>query len=123
MNSGFWLQYVVRILVVALMLGGLYAVVRGLARGRLIASSERRLVTVLESTPLAQHSAVHVIKVGNRYYLIGGSNGAVNTLTELDPAEVEAWLENQRDLFSVTRSLARGSDQAVPWKTVNASRP
>jgi flagellar biogenesis protein FliO len=86
------------------MLGGLYAVVRGLARGRLIASSDRRLVTVLETTPLAQHSALHVIKVGSRYYLIGGSNGTVGTLTELDAAEVETWLENQRALYKVTRS-------------------
>jgi flagellar biogenesis protein FliO len=104
-NPGFWLQYLFALLVVALMLGGLYAVVRGLARGRLIASTDRRLVTVLESTPLAQHTALHVIKVGSRYYLVGGgSNGGVNSLTELEPAEVEAWLSNQREIFNVTRS-------------------
>jgi flagellar biogenesis protein FliO len=103
MSSGFWVQYLFALLVVALMLGGLYAVVRGLARGRLIASSERRLVTVLESTPLSQHAALHVVKVGGRYYLIGGGNGQVGTLTELDPAEVETWLQTQRELFRVTR--------------------
>jgi flagellar biogenesis protein FliO len=107
MSSGFWVQYVFALLVVALMLGGLYAVVRGLARGRLIASSERRLVTVLESTPLSQHAAVHVIKVGARYYLVGAANGAMETLTELEPAEVESWLQTQRELFGATRkSLA-----------------
>ncbi|HTX03284.1 MAG TPA: flagellar biosynthetic protein FliO [Candidatus Acidoferrales bacterium] len=94
-------------MVVALMLGGLYAVVRGLARGRLIASSEKRLVTVLESTPLSQHAALHVVKVGQRYFLIGGGNGPMGTLTELDAAEVENWLQTQRELFGVTRkSLA-----------------
>lgn len=103
MSSGFWVQYVFALLVVALLLGGLYAVVRGLARGRLIASSERRLVTVLESTPLSQHSALHVIKVGARYYLVGAGNGAMGTLTELEPAEVESWLQTQRELFGVTR--------------------
>ena len=98
-----WPQYFSALLVVALMLGGLYAVVRGLARGRMIASSERRLVTVLESTPLSQHSSLHVVKVGTRYYLIGGGNGTVGTLSELDPAEVESWLKTQRELFGVTR--------------------
>jgi flagellar biogenesis protein FliO len=103
MSSGFWVQYVFALLVVALMLGGLYAVVRGLSRGRLIASSERRLVTVLESTPLSQHAAVHVIKVGTRYYLIGAASGAMETLSELEPAEVETWLQTQRELFGATR--------------------
>jgi flagellar biogenesis protein FliO len=98
-----WPQYFSALLVVALMLGGLYAVVRGLARGRLIASSQKRLVTVLETTPLSQHSSLHVVKVGGRYYLIGGSNGSIGTLTELDPAEVETWLKTQRELFNVTR--------------------
>jgi flagellar biogenesis protein FliO len=103
MSSAFWLQYLFALLVVGLMLGGLYALVRGLARGRLIVSSERRLVTVLESTPLSQHAALHVVKVGARYYLIGGGNGHVGTLTELDTAEVETWLQTQRELFRVTR--------------------
>jgi flagellar biogenesis protein FliO len=103
MTSGFWLQYAFALLVVALMLGGLYAVVRGLARGRLLVSSERRLITVLESTQLSQHAALHVVKVGVHYYLIGGGNGNVSTLSELEAAEVESWLENQRALFGATR--------------------
>ena len=39
MTSGFWLNYIGALLVVALLLGGLYAVVRGLARGRVLASA------------------------------------------------------------------------------------
>ena len=58
MSTGFWLQYLLALGVVALMLAGLYAVVRGLARGRLIASADRRLVSVLESTVLSQHAAL-----------------------------------------------------------------
>ena len=107
MPSGFWFQYLFALLVVALLLGGLYAVVRGLARGRILVSADRRLVTVLESTVLSQHSALHVIKVGARYYLIGGGQGHVNSLVELPPEEVEAWLETQRTLLRTTqRSLA-----------------
>ncbi|MDQ2865286.1 MAG: flagellar biosynthetic protein FliO [Candidatus Eremiobacteraeota bacterium] len=105
MSSGFWLQYVGALLVVALMLGGLYAVTRGLARGRVLSSADRRLVTVLESTVLTQHSAVHVVKAGARYMLLGASNsGGVSSLGELPAQEVEAWLADQRNIFSAQRA-------------------
>ena len=64
MSGGFWFNYFLALLVVALMLLGLWVVVRGLSRGRIFASASRRMVTVLESTMLSQHVAVHVVKVG-----------------------------------------------------------
>jgi flagellar biogenesis protein FliO len=103
MASGFWFSYVLALLVVALLLGGLYLVVRGLARGRILASANRRLVTVIESTPLSQHAALHVIKVGSRYYLIGGGQGHVTSIVELPADEVEGWLEAQRTLLRSTQ--------------------
>jgi flagellar biogenesis protein FliO len=90
--------------VVALMLGGLYALVRGLARGRVLASADRRLVTVLESTALAQHTAVHVVKVGKDYFLLGAGNGHVTTLGELSAEDVETWLAEQRTLIGAQRA-------------------
>ena len=104
MSGNFWVNYVLALVVVALMLGGLYALVRGLARGRVLASANRRLVTVLESTALAQHTAVHVVKVGNQYYLLGAGNGHVTTLGELGAADVESWLSEQRSLVDVQRA-------------------
>ena len=86
------------------MLGGLYAVVRGLARGRVIASAERRLLTVLESTMLSQHAAVHVVKVGKRYVMIGASNGNVSMLGDLPSDEAETWLAEQRTIFGAHRA-------------------
>jgi flagellar biogenesis protein FliO len=85
------------------MLGGLYAVVRGLARGRVLISSANRLTTVIESTVLSQHSSVHVIKAGTRYFLVGSSNGQVTTLGELPADEVEPWLAQQRSRFDAQR--------------------
>lgn len=99
MTSSFWLNYIGALLVVALMLGGLYAIVRGLARGRVLASASKRIVTVLESTPLSQHSAMHVVKVASKYYLIGASNGHVTTLGEMDGPEIETWLAEQRTIL------------------------
>src|SRR5215469_10800068 len=104
MSGSFWVNYILALVVVALMLGGLYALVRGLARGRVLASADRRLVTVLESTALAQHTAVHVVKVGKNYFLLGAGNGHVSTLGELSGDEVEAWVAEQRTLASAQRA-------------------
>ena len=104
MNAGFWLNYFGALLVVALLLVGLYAVVRGLVRGRVLTSANRRLVTVLETTALTQHSAIHVIKAGQRYYLLGANQGAVSTLGELPPEEVEAWLTEEKSLLAAQRA-------------------
>lgn len=104
MSGNFWVNYILALVVVALMLGGLYALVRGLARGRLLASANRRLVTVLESTALAQHTAVHVVKVGKNYFLLGAGNGHVSTLGELSGEDVETWLSEQRTIAGVQQA-------------------
>ena len=106
MSSGFWINYFLALAIVALMLGGLYIVARGLARGRIFASASRRMVTVLESTVLSQHVHVYVVKIGARYLLLGASNGSVSTLAELGPEEVETWLAAQREALTANRSLA-----------------
>jgi flagellar biogenesis protein FliO len=105
MSWGFWLNYFLALTIVALMLGGLYIIVRGLARGRVFASADRRMVTVLESTMLSQHASVHVVKVGSRYLLVGGSNGNVSMLTELPGDDVEAWLTHERETLAAGRTL------------------
>ena len=80
MSGGFWLNYFLALFVIGLMLLGLWVLVRGLSRGRIFASASKRMVTVLESTALAQHVAVHVVKVGERYLLIGGGNNGTLSL-------------------------------------------
>ena len=98
MSGGFWLNYFLALFVIGLMLLGLWVLVRGLSRGRIFASASRRMVTVLESTMLAQHVSVHVVKVGERYLLLGGgNNGTLAMLAELPPEEVDAWLSLQRE--------------------------
>jgi flagellar biogenesis protein FliO len=105
MSWSFWINYFLALSIVALMLGGLYIIVRGLARGRTFASANRRMVTVLESTMLSQHSSVHVVKVGQRYMLVGGSNGNVSMLAELPSDDVEAWLAHERETLAASRTL------------------
>jgi flagellar biogenesis protein FliO len=101
-------QYILALLVVALMLFGLYTVVRALGRGRLVASSDRRLVTVVESTFLAQNTTLHVVKVADRYYLVGGGSGHVATLAEVPAEQVEPWMREQRNLFDAQAQSITG---------------
>ena len=100
-------QYILALLVVALMLFGLYTVARALGRGRLVASADERIVTVVESTPLAQNTTLHVVKVADSYYLVG-SGSYVSTLAKVSPEQVEPWLGKQRDVFAAQKQSMSG---------------
>jgi flagellar biogenesis protein FliO len=100
-------QYMLALLVVALMLFVLYAAIRALGRRRLLACADQRLVTVVETTPLTQNATVHVVKVAGCYYLVGAGNGHVQTLAAVPPEQVENWMDHQRTVLArQTRSLA-----------------
>ena len=100
-------SYFLALAVVGIMLLGLYIVVRGLTRGRILNASGKRLVTIVESTAVAQNTTIHVAKVGSRYLLIGGGLGHLAALGELPAEEVEPWLAEQRALFAAqTRPVA-----------------
>jgi flagellar biogenesis protein FliO len=101
-------QYLFALVVVGLMLFGLYTVVRALGRGRLVTCADKRLVTIVESTFLAQNTTLHVVKVAGRYYLVGGGSGHVSTLAEVPSEEVEPWLAQQRALFAQQTSTVGG---------------
>jgi flagellar biogenesis protein FliO len=82
--------------IVALLLVGLTYVVRTLNRSRIVAATGRRLLTVVESTALAQNMTVHVVKVGDRYYLIGGGSAGVTHIADVPSDVVEPYIETQR---------------------------
>ena len=96
MTAGFWAQYLFALVVVGLMLFGLYAVVRGLTRGRLLAANDGRLVGVVDTAVVSQNTSIHVVKAGSKYLLVGGGGGRLSALGELPAEEVEAWLGDQR---------------------------
>jgi flagellar biogenesis protein FliO len=78
------------------MLLAMYYVVRGLSRGRLVLSTQRKLLTVVESTQLAQHVTMHVVKIANRYYLVGGGQSGITLIDEVPADVVEPWIDAQR---------------------------
>ena len=64
----------------------------------------RRLVSTIESTALAQNVTVHVVRVGERYFLVGGGTGGVSLLAELPAGEIEPYIATQRAVLDAQRS-------------------
>jgi flagellar biogenesis protein FliO len=93
----FVLQVIWAFALIGLLLVGMMYLARAIQRGRLVASgTQRRLIATIESTALAQNVTVHVVRVGEKYFLVGGGTAGVNLLSELTAAEVEPYIEAQR---------------------------
>ncbi len=96
MDIAFLFRVVWAFALVAILLFAMTYVVRALARGRLVVAANRKLVTVVESTFLAQNVTVHVVKVGDRFYLVGGGSAGVTKIDDV-PAEIaQVWLDEQK---------------------------
>ncbi|MDQ2680933.1 MAG: flagellar biosynthetic protein FliO [Candidatus Eremiobacteraeota bacterium] len=100
MPIGFVEQYIVALLIIGLLLFGLYSVVRALGRGRLFVGADKRLVNIIESTFLSQNTTIHIVKIAERYYIVGGGGGNLAMLGQIEPEQIDPWLENQRKLFN-----------------------
>jgi flagellar biogenesis protein FliO len=96
MDIAFALHVVQAFAIVGLLLAGLIYLGRTFQRGRLVAGAGRRLVTTIESTALAQNVTVHVVRVADKYYLVGGGAAGVALLAELPAEEIEPFVESQR---------------------------
>jgi flagellar biogenesis protein FliO len=66
----------------ALLLAGLYAVARTTRRWRTPNSAQRTIV-IVETVGLSPHAALHAVKAGERYLLIGSTPNAICTLADL----------------------------------------
>jgi flagellar biosynthetic protein FliO len=82
MPWAFWGAYLEKLVVLALILAGLYLVARKLRDARGLGGRQNHL-RVLESTMLCQHAALHIVRIGERFFLIGSSAGGVRALAEL----------------------------------------
>jgi len=89
MPWSFWEAYAVKLLILGVMLAVLYAVARRLKGVRFFARGVDRYVTVIESTMLSPHAAVHLLRVGTRYLLIGGGSAGLFKLAEFSAGELE----------------------------------
>jgi flagellar biogenesis protein FliO len=78
------------------LLVGMTYLARAVQRGRIVVGAGRRLVTTIESSALAQNVTVHVVRVADKYYLVGGGTAGVSMLAELAAEDVEPYIESQR---------------------------
>lgn len=76
---------------------------RALGRKRLLLGVDQRLVTVIETTYLSQHSTMHVIRIGTRYFAVGGGATWLTVITELEREPLDAWIESQRRQVDITQ--------------------
>ncbi len=104
MEIGFVLKVVWAFALVGLLLFGLTYIVRALARGRLVAAAQRKLVTVVESTFLAQNVTLHVVKVGESFYLVGGGSAGITKIDDIPADVAQCWLDEQRRNFNGQRA-------------------
>jgi len=90
------------LLVVLLILFGLAWLAQRIKRGSVVAGTRRRLVSIIETTLVGPTAALHVVKVGERYYLIGSGASGFSLLTEVPEASAAAWLATQAHEPSAT---------------------
>jgi flagellar biogenesis protein FliO len=86
--------------IVGLLLLTFWWIARVLGRGRLVVSADKRLVSVIESTYLSQHTTLHVVKIGDKYYAVGGGAGHLAMLGEVPAESVVPWIEGHRRVLS-----------------------
>jgi flagellar biogenesis protein FliO len=102
-DIGFVFKIVWAFALIAALLVALTYIVRLLSRGRLVVAANRKLVTVVDSTLVAQNVSLHVIKVGERYYLVGGGAAGITKIDDV-PAEIAApWLDEQKRMLGGSR--------------------
>lgn len=104
MDIAFVLKVVWAFSLVGLIMVAMMYVGRAVQRGRIVASVGRRLVSTIESTALAQNVTVHVVRVADKYFLVGGGSGGVSLLSELPAGEIEPYIESQRAALAAQRS-------------------
>ncbi|MGH7708641.1 MAG: flagellar biosynthetic protein FliO [Vulcanimicrobiaceae bacterium] len=81
--------------VIVLVLFGLQAFARFALRSRLAAGNDRRLVHVIETTFLPNASSLHVLRIADRYVVVGRSGGHIAFLCDIPPDSVASWLAAQ----------------------------
>ncbi len=88
-------RMLVALAVIAVVLFAVQFVARTALHQRLAIKGGRRLMTVIETTPLPNASSLHAVKVGERYIVVGRSGSSMSMLCELPAETVEAWLAAQ----------------------------
>ncbi len=96
MDVAFTGHYVFGLLVVAVVLAALWLAAQKVRAGSFLPGTEKRLFRVMQSTLLSPDTLVHVVKIADRYYALGGGRGTLCVLCELSPETVTAPTQSQQ---------------------------
>ncbi len=88
MPSSFWEAYVLKLAILGAALLALYALARRLKGVKVFSRGAGGYVTVIESTMLSPHAAVHLLRIGPRYLLIGRGSAGLFKLAEFTAGEL-----------------------------------
>ena len=93
MTTEFWTAYAVKLGVLALVLGALYAIARRLRHAGLFRRDARRCIDVVETAMLTPQVSLHLVRVGKRHVLVGATSSSARSLvrwtSEDEPLDVE----------------------------------
>jgi flagellar biosynthetic protein FliO len=93
----FWVSYLERLGIVTLVIAALYVLARRLRQTPLFVRAGRRL-RLVETTMLSAQAALHVVRVGDRCFLIGSTAGSVTNLAEIRAGESNVEVAELADL-------------------------
>jgi flagellar biogenesis protein FliO len=91
-----WLRALYAIAIIAALLVALNYILRTMQRGGTFGLGER-MVEVLETTPLANASALHLVRVAEEFYVIAGGQAGATLICEVPADAVEAWRRARKD--------------------------
>ena len=89
MNGHIVASYLIGLITVGLVLAVFYAIVRVWKTGHFGVSSQKRLISVVETAALTQNIVLQIVRVGTRYYALASGTGNVTLLCELARSDVE----------------------------------
>ena len=97
-SGDYWGSFLTMMLALALVIG-LIVLVAWLIKlffGRRLAMGGGSLLQLVASVPLGDRRFISVLRVGERYYLVGISSAEISLLSTLDPDDVKTWLEGDK---------------------------
>ena len=109
-----WLRALYAIAIVAPLRVVLNYILRIMQRGGTFGIRER-MVEVLETTPLAHASALHLVRIAEKFYIIGGSQAQASLICEVPADALESWSRTRktaRPAAALTALIARYGKRA-----------
>lgn len=93
--AGFAAQYIASLCAIGALLLALYAAGKFVVKRR-VPVDDSRLVSLVETTPLHAGGALHVVRIAQRFYVVGAGGANVAVLCEIDAQRVHDWSKSRR---------------------------